>query len=250
MEERGPTYSRGEDTWLLYSEATTEGAPNVHKGALIFWPDARPSSLVRSSASQRTKVYPLRGNWTAKHIHVRRKCVLFLARTMLLPTMSFSFSLFLFFYFSFFFFFIQVRWTRSQKHYKTQFPDATLARFLVEGGRESRRGVERRDPRRSMRVFRLDINRPRAAGGKPLVSRGRKPVQLIFANPADHPSTGKSIATKSPLEYPRVFLLQCFCCGRRRREWNFRNSSSIRNHISVPLDIIFLDSRLLVQLLF
>ena len=104
MEERGPTYSRGEDTWLLYSEATTEGAPNVHKGALIFWPDARPSSLVRSSASQRTKVYPLRGNWTAKHIHVRRKCVLFLARTMLLPTMSFSFSLFLFFYFSFFFF--------------------------------------------------------------------------------------------------------------------------------------------------
>ena len=56
----------------------------------------------------------------------------------------------------------------------------------VEGSHER---VERRDPRRSMRVFGLDINRPRAAGGKPLALRRRKPVQLIFANPAGHPPT-------------------------------------------------------------
>ena len=194
MEKRRPPYSRGEDTWLLYSEATTEGAPNAHKG--------ERSSFDRTFAP-RDSCVPSRANGPkftrpaeteprlyrcAEHIHARRKCVLFHSLRQSAVSFSFFFSFSLFFFSLFFYLDSANNAVRSiiKRNFRTRRWHDFSCESRVEGSHER---VERRDPRRSMRVFGLDINRPRAAGGKPLALRRRKPVQLIFANPAGHPPT-------------------------------------------------------------
>ena len=62
-----------------------------------------------------------------------------------------------------------------------------------------------------MGVCELDVNRARARQGKALVSRGRKPVQLIFANPVSYPSTRNRYHPKGATLSEYFFsFCQCF----------------------------------------